>query len=119
MSIGTRIKELRVQKRLKQAELGATVGMTHVQIGRYELGKAKPASDMLYKLAKALDTTTDYLVNDDENDATVTAQLTDRELLKQFKEVELLNAEDKHIVKIFIDAFLTKRHIRSWLNSFL
>ena len=60
----------------------------------------------------AYDTTTDYLVNDGENDAAVTEQLTDRELLKHFKEVEILNAEDKHIVKIFIDAFLTKRHIQ-------
>lgn len=112
MSIGTRIKELRTQKRLKQTELGAIVGLTYVQIGRYELGKAEPSSNMLSKLAKALDTTTDYLVNDDVNDASLTAQLTDRELLKQFKEVELLNAEDKHIVKVFIDAFLTKRHIQ-------
>jgi len=112
MSIGTRIKELRTQKRLKQTELGAIVGLTYVQIGRYELGKAEPSSNMLSKLAKALDTTTDYLVNDDMNDASVTAQLTDRELLKQFKEVELLNAEDKHLVKTFIDAFITKRHIQ-------
>lgn len=113
MSLGTRIKELRTQKGLKQSELAEIVGLnSYVQIGRYEIGKAKPAADMLSKLAKALDTTTDYLVNDDVNDASVAAQLTDRELLKQFKEVELLNAEDKHIVKIFIDAFLTKRHIQ-------
>jgi len=112
MSIGTRIRELRNQKRLKQTELGAIVGLTYVQIGRYELGKAEPSSNMLSKLAKALDTTADYLVNDDMNDASVTAQLTDRELLKQFKEVELLNAEDKHLVKTFIDAFITKRHIQ-------
>lgn len=59
---------------------------------------------------------TDYLVNDDVNDSAVTAQLTDRELLKQFKEVELLNAEDKHIVKVFIDAFLTKRHIQEYVK---
>lgn len=67
-------------------------------------------------LAKALDTTADYLVNDDVNDPEVTAQLTDRELLKQFKEVESLNAEDKHIVKVFIDAFLTKRHIQEYVK---
>jgi transcriptional regulator with XRE-family HTH domain len=112
MSIGTRIKELRTQKRLKQTELGAIVGLTYVQIGRYELGKAEPSSNMLSKLAKALDTTADYLVNDDMNDASVTAQLTDRELLKQFKEVELFSPEDKQVVKIFIDAFITKRHIQ-------
>ena len=112
MSLGTRIRELRLQKRLKQAELGAIVGLTYVQIGRYEISKAKPSADMLSKLAKALDTTADYLVNDDVNDPTVTAQLTDRELLKQFKEVEQFSAEDKQVVKIFIDAFITKRHIQ-------
>jgi transcriptional regulator with XRE-family HTH domain len=113
MSLGTRIKELRTQKRLKQAELAEIVGLnSYVQIGRYEIGKAKPAADMLSKLAKALETTTDYLVNDDVNDASVTAQLTDRELLKQFKEVELFSPEDKHLVKTFIDAFITKRHIQ-------
>jgi len=113
MSLGTRIKDLRIQKRLKQAELAEIVGLnSYVQIGRYETGKAKPAADMLSKLAKALDTTTDYLVNDDMNDASVTAQLTDRELLKQFKEVEQFSAEDKQVVKIFIDAFITKRHIQ-------
>ena len=113
MSLGTRIKELRTQKRLKQSELAEIVGLnSYVQIGRYEIGKAKPAADMLSKLAKALNTTTDYLVNDDINDASVTAQLTDRELLRQFKEVELFSPEDKHIVKVFIDAFITKRHIQ-------
>lgn len=112
MSLGSRIRELRTQKRLKQAELGAIVGLTYVQIGRYEIGKAKPAADMLSKLAKALDTTADYLVNDDVSDPTITVQLTDRELLKQFKEVELFSPEDKHLVKTFIDAFITKRHIQ-------
>ena len=112
MGIGNRIKELRNQKRLTQAELGAMVGLSYVQIGRYEIGKSEPASVMLSKLAKALDTTADYLVSDDDNDEAIAAQLTDRELLKQFKEVELFSPEDKHLVKTFIDAFITKRHIQ-------
>ena len=44
-------------------------------------------------------------------DEAVAAQLADKELLKQFKEVEHLNPEDKHLVKTFIDAFITKRHV--------
>jgi transcriptional regulator with XRE-family HTH domain len=75
MSIGIRIRELRNQKRLTQAELGTMVGLTYVQIGRYEIGKAEPASIMLSKLAKELDTTADYLVSDDDNDEAVAAQL--------------------------------------------
>jgi len=42
-------------------------------------------------------------------DEAVAAQLVDKELLKQFKEVELLSPEDKHLIKTFIDAFLSKR----------
>ena len=111
MGIGNRIKELRNKKKLTQAELGAMVGLTYIQIGRYEIGKSVPSSDVLQKLAPALDTTSDYLINGSQDDA-IAAQLTDRELLKQFKEVELLSPEDKHLVKTFIDAFLTKRHIQ-------
>ncbi len=40
------------------------------------------------------------------------AQLTDKELLKQFKQVEQMNPEDKNLIKTFIDAFLTKRQVQ-------
>jgi len=45
-------------------------------------------------------------------DEAVAAQLSDKELLKQYKQVEQLNQEDKHLVKTFIDAFLTKRQLQ-------
>ena len=45
-------------------------------------------------------------------DEVVAAQLIDKELLKQFKEVEQLNNEDKHLIKTFIDAFITKKQIQ-------
>ena len=38
--------------------------------------------------------------------------ISDKELLNQFKEVEKLSQEDKHLIKTFIDAFLTKRKIQ-------
>lgn len=66
----------------------------------------------LQKLATTLDTTTDFLMRG-SSDEVVSAQLTDKDLLNQFKEVEKLNAEDKHLIKTFIDAFLTKRHIQN------
>lgn len=45
-------------------------------------------------------------------DEVVSAQLTDRELLSQFREVEKFDQQDKHMIKTFIDAFLTKRKIQ-------
>ena len=111
MGISERIKELRTGKKLTLSDLAAEVGLTYVQIGRYETGKSSPSADVLQKLAAALDTTTDYLMNG-SNDEVVSAQLTDKELLLQFREVEKLGKEDKHLIKTFIDAFITKRKIQ-------
>lgn len=111
MTVGERIKELRIQKKLTQTDLGKLISLTYIQIGRYETGKSSPSSDVLQRLATALDTTTDYLMKGTEDEA-VAAQLTDKELLKQFKQVEQLSPEDKNLIKTFIDAFLTKRQIQ-------
>lgn len=111
MGISERIKELRTGKKLTQSDLAAAVGLTYIQIGRYETGKSAPSAEVLQKLAIALDTTTDFLMNG-SNDDVVSAQLADKELLAQFREVEKLSIEDKHLIKTFIDAFLTKRKIQ-------
>ncbi|NEN25885.1 helix-turn-helix transcriptional regulator [Cryomorpha ignava] len=112
MTIGERIKELRTAKKLTQTDLAKMVGLSYIQIGRYETHKSNPSSDVLHKLANALDTTTDFLMQGSSDDV-VSAQLTDRELLSQFKQVEKLNKEDKHLIKTFIDAFLTKRQVQN------
>lgn len=111
MTIADRILDLRTAKKLTQSELAALVGLSYVQIGRYEKGKSAPSADVLPKLAQVLDTTTDYLMKGSQDEA-VAAQLTDKELLRQFRAVESLNKEDKHLVKTFIDAFITKRQIQ-------
>jgi transcriptional regulator with XRE-family HTH domain len=111
MNIGDRIKELRATKKLTQTGLAKIVGLSYIQIGRYETQKSNPSSDILQKLAQALDTTTDFLMQGSTSEV-VSAQLTDKELLNQFKEVEKLNNDDKHLIKTFIDAFITKRHIQ-------
>ena len=38
--------------------------------------------------------------------------LTDKELLNQFKQIEKLPVNDISVVKIFLDAFLTKKKIQ-------
>jgi transcriptional regulator with XRE-family HTH domain len=111
MDIGERIKELRTAKKLTQSDLAKIVGLSYIQIGRYETQKSNPSSDILQKLAQALGTTTDYLMQGTTDDLAST-QLHDLELLNQFKEVEKLNNDDKQLVKTFIDAFITKRHIQ-------
>jgi len=95
-NVGSRIKDLRTANKLTQSNLAELVGLTYIQIGRYEKGKSAPSSDVLQKLAIALNTTTDFLMNGDTNEI-VSNQLMDKELLEQFKAVEKLNNEDKHL----------------------
>lgn len=109
--IGERIKQLRNKRGLTQQDLADKVKLTYIQIGRYERGDTMPGGDALRKMADTLGTTTDYLMNGDQ-DANTAALLKDRELLHLFKQVEGLSAADKLMVKTFLDAFVTKRQLQ-------
>lgn len=109
-SVNERIKQLRIDNNLTQSDLAEKVGLTYVQIGRYEKGKSNPSADVLQKLANALNTSTDYLMNGESEQ--VEAQLIDKELIRQFQEIQKLNADEKHLVKTFLDAFITKKKVQ-------
>lgn len=53
--IGTRIRELRISKKMKQAELAEMIGIEPRSISRIESGYHFPKDDHLEKFAKALD----------------------------------------------------------------
>ena len=108
--INQRLKELRQVNNLTQSELAERVGLSYIQIGRYEKGKSSPSSDILQKLAEVLNTSTDFIMNGKSEQ--VEAQLSDKELIKQFKEVEKMNSDDKNLIKTLIDAFITKKKIQ-------
>lgn len=110
-SVGSRIKELRTKLGLTQSALADKVAMTYVQIGRYEKRGAVPSSDALAKIADALNTTTDYLMHGDANEA-AKEKIKDKELLSLFKSIEVLTPKDKETVKFLLDCIVTKRHVQ-------
>jgi transcriptional regulator with XRE-family HTH domain len=105
-----RLKQLRQQKKLSQTELAEIVGLHYNHIGRYERGVSRPAADALKRLADALGVTTDYLI-DGTTEQAAKASFADRELLRQFQEVEKLSEEDKLVIKKLLDAFLVKKQL--------
>ncbi len=110
-----RLRSLRKQKNLSQTELGQQAGLHYTHIGRFERGLSRPGGDTLKRLADALDVTGDYLLEGAEDEA-AKAKFSDRELLKQFQEVERLPDADKHVVKTLLDAFLTKKQLQTLLR---
>ncbi len=110
-----RLRALRKQKDISQTELGVRAGLHYTHIGRFERGASRPSGDTLKRLADALDVTSDYLLEGAADDA-ARAKFADRELLKQFQEVERLPDEDKHVIKTLLDAFLTKRQLQTLIR---
>ncbi|UXK13020.1 helix-turn-helix domain-containing protein [Erwinia pyrifoliae] len=110
-----RLRELRRQKGLSQSELGKLAGLHYTHIGRFERGASRPGSDSLKRLADVLNVSGDYLLEGAETQA-AKARFEDRELLRQFQEVELLPDEDKAVIKKLLDAFLTRKHIQALIK---
>lgn len=57
-----RLSDRRELLRLTRREVAEAVGTNETQIWRYETGKNEPTAEMIYKLTKKLDTTSDYLL---------------------------------------------------------
>lgn len=64
-------------------------------------------------MADILSVSIDYLV-EGTSEESAKSHIHDQNLLKQFKEIETLEDKDKEkeVVKIFLDAFLTKKYIQ-------
>ena len=70
--LGSRIKELRKEKGLRQSELATTLHVSQQAVGSWETGRTVPGADTLNVLADYFNVTTDYLLGrpekkDDDN----------------------------------------------------
>lgn len=61
-----KLKEIRLNKGLKQSDIGELLGVTQTAVARYEAGKRKLDQDQIVKLSLALDVTPDELLGFDE-----------------------------------------------------
>ena len=61
--MGNRIRTIRVEKGMSQAELGEAMGLTADRIQKYENGARKPKKDLLKNIAAALGVSTLALVD--------------------------------------------------------
>jgi hypothetical protein len=68
------------------------------------------------KLAKALDTTVDYLMSGTTDNLVQEAGL-DKELVSRFKQVQDLPTEEKRTVLSLLDAFIAKTKIQGFLQA--
>lgn len=115
----TRIKELRLEKKLLQKDIAAVLGVERSLYTRYELGATNPPLDVILKLSSFYGVTTDYILGTSNyryplvnNDPELTAYLDE---LKNHPEMRMLfsltkTATKKDVEKAveIIEAYLRK-----------
>ena len=109
--MGERMIYARKQKSLSQQDLAKLVKVHFTNIGKYEREEAIPSADVLNRIAKALEMSTDFLLNGTLQDK-AKHLMKDDELLLMFNKVELLPNDKKKLVKEFLDAFLFKTSVQ-------
>lgn len=63
MTIGERIKELRLKKNMTQKQLAAATGLSEISIRKYETDERRPKIETIRKIATALDSYMGYFLN--------------------------------------------------------
>lgn len=69
--LGDKVKLLRKKMKITQQKLAETIGLSQSTIGMIESNKQGASNDTLIKLANALNTTVDYLLYDDKEEAEI------------------------------------------------
>lgn len=116
MTIGERIKQLRSEHRLSQADLAAKIGGADAgQISRYENGHIAPSADAIVRLAESLDVSCDYLLVDDAPRRPFRAP--EHALGNRLTGLDELTDEDLHAVLNVLDALVAKNRVQAALTS--
>ena len=115
MSIGQKIKEFRQKQNLKQSDLAKLIKVSQDKISFYENDVKVPSVKTLLKIAQALNTSIDVLVNN-QIEGKSEQDLTDRDLLTLFKMIQGAKEEDKFVVKKLLKSFILANQIESLHN---
>ncbi|MBE7079487.1 MAG: helix-turn-helix transcriptional regulator [Clostridiales bacterium] len=62
MKFSTRLKELRIEKDMTQADLAKEIGYSQRAVSKWELGKTEPTASALIKLSEFFGETVQYLL---------------------------------------------------------
>jgi transcriptional regulator with XRE-family HTH domain len=109
--LNKRIKKVRQAKGWTQEQLAEKIGISQKQVSAYERGTYNPSTEVLLKLAEALDVSLDYLVFE-RNDQNPNSEIKDRELIRYFGAIDNLGEKDRRTVKEILDLVLMRGKIK-------
>ena len=101
-SFGKRLTECRKTKGLSQKELAGIFNTSHTTIGKYERDEMNPSIEAAKKLAKILDTTVGYLLEEtDQADL-----FKDPKMLQRLQDIANLPDTERSSILLTLDHFI-------------
>jgi transcriptional regulator with XRE-family HTH domain len=89
MSIGERIKNLRKQYGLNQTEMGKMFNLNYGAISAIESGRSNPSIEMVEKLSKLFNVSTDYIIKGTETEQTLSE--SEQEIIEALRKDEVMS----------------------------
>lgn len=114
-TFGTKLQQLRKQKKWTQDKLGKLIGVHGRSIGKYEVGMVFPSKETLKKLAEIFEVPLEYFLVDEQN-TLAAVPIKDKELLQYFVEVDNMDDNSKYVIKTLIEAMITKNKMKQILK---
>lgn len=116
MTFGEKLRQLRKRKKLTQEQMAESIEVHESHVGRYEKDLSSPSAQVLIRIAKLFNVSTDYLLFDDRNDTSTLQKISDNELFAQFQEVDKMNEEKRELVKRIIAMAINEDKIKKMVS---
>ncbi len=120
MMIGDRIKQLRIDAKMTQPELAKRLDVTRSAVATYENNSRQPSFQILIRLAKIFNVSTDYLLLGNDNNLLDVEGLSGEQraiivsLIKNFKETNDIIRFDTKLKK---DLVIKNRELERQLKK--
>jgi transcriptional regulator with XRE-family HTH domain len=101
---------IRKSRGLTQESLGKLVGITKLQIHRYERGTSQPTLDALKRIALSLNISIDELAFEEGE------RSPKDEMLLLFEGVNRLDQTEQHLIKELIESIMLKHDAKRYFN---
>jgi transcriptional regulator with XRE-family HTH domain len=103
MSLGARLKELRISKKQSLQDVAGAVGASKAHIWEIERGGSKnPSMDLLTGLAKHFGVSVAYLVGEQPNQ-------DEAELVAMYRDLKHLDEADRETIKMLVQRMREKK----------
>ena len=104
-TIAQKIKDLREQAKMTQADLGKKLGLTRAAVNAWEMGISVPSTTYIIELSKMFGVSTDYLLGMSDNSTISIEGLTEKQVTAVYNVIECFREDNEKSADSWMSVF--------------